>query len=88
MPVKYTNKGLAFSDGSELEADVIVFCTGLEGNMCLMVAEIVGEEIAEQLDDYWHVDREGEVRGGLEADWSYVESFLLCCSEGSSLRLL
>ena len=58
-PVKYTSKGLAFSDGSELEAEVIVFCTGFEGNMRLIVAEIVGEEIAEQLDDYWHVDREG-----------------------------
>jgi hypothetical protein len=54
---------LAFSDGSELEADVVIFCTGFEGNMRLMVAEIVGEEGADKPEDYWLLDKEGEVRG-------------------------
>ena len=62
-PVKYAKTGLRFDDGSELEADVIVFCTGYEGNMRLMVAGIVGEEVADKLEEYWHLDREGEVRG-------------------------
>lgn len=62
-PVEYTKTGLRFDDSSELEADVIVFGTGFEGNMRLMVAEIVGEEVADKLEDYWHLDREGEVRG-------------------------
>jgi hypothetical protein len=62
-PMEYTKTGLRFDDGSELEADVIVFCTGYEGNMRLMVAEIVGQEVANKLEEYWHLDREGEVRG-------------------------
>jgi cation diffusion facilitator CzcD-associated flavoprotein CzcO len=62
-PVQYTKNGLRFNDGSELEADVIIFCTGFEGNMRLMVEKIVGDEIAEKLEDFWHVDKEGELLG-------------------------
>lgn len=41
----------------------MVFCTGFEGNMGHTVAEVVGDEVAGKLDDYWCVGREGEVRG-------------------------
>jgi cation diffusion facilitator CzcD-associated flavoprotein CzcO len=59
----FTEKGLQFDDGSVLEADVVVYATGFEGNMRLAVADIVGEEVSDKLDDYWHVDCEGELRG-------------------------
>jgi cation diffusion facilitator CzcD-associated flavoprotein CzcO len=59
----FTKDGLKFADGSVLEADVVVFATGFEGNMRLAVEEIVGEEVSNQLDDYWCVDCEGELRG-------------------------
>ncbi|KAL9109087.1 MAG: hypothetical protein Q9227_006178 [Pyrenula ochraceoflavens] len=62
-PTHYTSNGLAFSDGTELPADLIVFATGFEGNMRRMAAAIVGDEVAEQLDDWWCVDAEGELRG-------------------------
>lgn len=51
------------TDGSIVEADVIVFCTGFHGNMRTRVADIVGSEIADQLEDYWSFDAEGELRG-------------------------
>jgi cation diffusion facilitator CzcD-associated flavoprotein CzcO len=59
----FTANGLQFDDGSVLEADVVIFATGFEGNMRLAVTQIVGEEIGDKLDDYWSVDAEGELRG-------------------------
>ena len=32
-PVSYTEKGLLLKNGTDLDADVIVFTTGFEGNM-------------------------------------------------------
>ena len=77
----YTKTGLAFSDGSELEADVVMFCTGFEGNMRLMVAEIVGEEVAEQLEDYWSLDKEGEIRGAWKPIGRKSCKSITSCSE-------
>ncbi|KAK5166750.1 hypothetical protein LTR04_000461 [Oleoguttula sp. CCFEE 6159] len=62
-PVAYTPTGLAFSDGSTLAADAVVFATGFDGNMRHAATQIVGEEIGNQLEDYWCVDAEGELRG-------------------------
>ena len=61
--VGYTETGLAFNDGSTLDADVIIFCTGFEGNMRVLVRSIVGDDVADQLDDWWGLDAEGEIRG-------------------------
>ena len=59
----FTETGLLFADGTTLDADVIVFATGFEGNMREAAEEIVGKEIGEKLDDWWGVDKEGELRG-------------------------
>lgn len=59
----FTETGLLFEDGSTVDADVIIFATGFEGNMRTAAEEIVGKEIGEQLDDWWGVDKEGELRG-------------------------
>ncbi|KAF2096611.1 FAD/NAD(P)-binding domain-containing protein [Rhizodiscina lignyota] len=59
----FTENGLLFADGTTLDADVIVFATGFEGNMREAAEEIVGKEIGEKLDDWWGVDKEGELRG-------------------------
>jgi len=59
----FTETGLAFSDGSTLDADVVVFATGFEGNMRLAAKDLVGEEVGEKLEDWWGVDSEGELRG-------------------------
>ena len=67
LPTHFTRTGLAFSDGSEIAADVIVFCTGFVGNMRTNVAQIFGHEIAEQAGDFWGLDEEGELIGAFKA---------------------
>lgn len=62
-PIAYTPTGLEFSDGSTLDADVIVFFTGFEGSLRHTAASIVGWDIANKLEDYFGVDEEGEICG-------------------------
>jgi hypothetical protein len=59
----YTPTGLEFSDGSTLDADVVVFCTGFEHDVRKEAAKLVGPEIGDRLEDYWELDDEGELRG-------------------------
>jgi hypothetical protein len=66
VPIQYTTNGLAFDDGSELKADVIVFTTGFVQNMRQIAGQIVGPEVADQLSDFWGVDAEGELRGAFK----------------------
>jgi hypothetical protein len=63
LPVRYTPDGLEFADGSHLQADVIVFATGFKSNMRYLVQEIFGQEIADQMGDFWNLDEEGELKG-------------------------
>ncbi|KIW19447.1 hypothetical protein PV08_00019 [Exophiala spinifera] len=56
-----TKDGLLFEDGSELKADLIVLATGFEHNFRKQTEQILGP-IADQIDDYWGIDREGEIR--------------------------
>ena len=60
---RLTDSGLLFEDRTELPADLIVLCTGFDHDFRNDAAKIVGEEMAEQMDDFWKVDAEGEVRG-------------------------
>ena len=66
LPVRYTKDGLAFSDGSTLKADLIVFTTGFQHSMKSQVAALFGPEIAEQMGDFWGLDAEGELRGAFK----------------------
>lgn len=66
LPTHYTRTGLAFSDGTEIPADVVVFCTGFIGNMRTDVARIFGDEVASRADDFWGLDEEGELRGAFK----------------------
>ncbi|KAK0726917.1 hypothetical protein B0T26DRAFT_747310 [Lasiosphaeria miniovina] len=76
-PVAFTATGLRFSDGSELDADAVIWCTGFsDKNVRDTAAEVLGggdgpaaegklgpREIAARLDGTWGVDVEGEIRG-------------------------
>ncbi|KAJ5130263.1 uncharacterized protein N7515_006302 [Penicillium bovifimosum] len=53
--------GLRFADGSELEADEIVFATGYQ-NMRTETRVIFGDEVADRVGDVWGLDNEGEMR--------------------------
>ena len=59
----FTATGLQFSDGSTLDADVVVFCTGFSHDIRKEAIKIVGADVGEKLDDYWALDDEGELRG-------------------------
>lgn len=59
----YTKSGLAFDDGTEIPADVIVWSTGFEMNLRKDIEAMLGAEVAKKTDDFFGVDDEGEVRG-------------------------
>jgi len=63
LAVRFTENGLAFDDGSELPADVIVFATGFCGNLRDDVRTILGDDVADKVSDFWGLDDEGEPRG-------------------------
>ncbi|KAK4204628.1 putative monooxygenase [Triangularia verruculosa] len=54
--------GLKFKDGEILEADEIIFATGYE-NMRGQARHILGDEVADRVDDVWGWDSEGEMKG-------------------------
>jgi hypothetical protein len=60
---RLTKDGLIFEDGKELGADLIVLCTGFDHVFRNDAARIVGQDIADQMDDFWGTDIEGELRG-------------------------
>jgi cation diffusion facilitator CzcD-associated flavoprotein CzcO len=59
--VQILPKGVKLSDGSELEADEIVFATGYQ-NMRTTAEEILGKELPEEVGGVWGWDQEGEMR--------------------------
>ena len=59
----YTEDGLVFDDGSKLKADVIVLTTGFVGSIRGTIASKLGEDIASQVEEYWGLNSEGEIRG-------------------------
>ena len=65
-PVKeWTEKGLRFRDGSEVEADLIVLCTGFDHDFRKTARNIIGDA-ADKMDDYVGLDQEGELRGAFK----------------------
>ncbi|KAK4466132.1 hypothetical protein QBC42DRAFT_193632 [Cladorrhinum samala] len=60
--VEVLPNGLKFADGTELEADEIVFATGYD-TMRGTAGAILGDEVASQTEDIWGWDEEGEMRG-------------------------
>ncbi|KAK0663406.1 putative monooxygenase [Cercophora samala] len=54
--------GLRFKNGEVLEADEIVFATGYM-NMRTQARHILGDEVADRVDDVWGWDEEGEMKG-------------------------
>ncbi|KAB5545495.1 hypothetical protein GE09DRAFT_967951 [Coniochaeta sp. 2T2.1] len=61
-PVGYTAAGLHFSDGTTVDADAVVWCTGFsDADARTTVAEIFKTQLP--VDATWGVDEEGEIRG-------------------------
>lgn len=53
--------GLKFADGSELQADEVIFATGYQ-NMRTQARLLFGDEVADRVGDIWGFDEEGEMR--------------------------
>lgn len=54
--------GVSLTDGTELPADIIVFATGYQ-NMRSETRHILGDALADRIEDVWGFDSEGEIRG-------------------------
>lgn len=72
--VALTETGLRFSDGSSLDADAVVWCTGFADKDARGVAADVIGDLADQLEPTWGLDEEGEICGlwkrtGVERFW-------------------
>lgn len=78
---RFTEKGMVFADGEEIEADVVVFATGFS-NGRVRTRKIFGDEVADGVEPVWGFDEQGEVRGvwkrgGQEGFWVAAGSFWL-----------
>jgi hypothetical protein len=75
-------KGLKFADGTELEADEVVFATGYD-TMRTTAKTILGDELPDQVGDVWGWDEEGEMRtiwrdSGHPGLWFHGGNLALC----------
>ncbi|OAA66391.1 flavin-containing monooxygenase [Akanthomyces lecanii RCEF 1005] len=80
--VEVLERGLRFADGSELEADEIVFATGYQ-NMKSQAREMYGEELGNRVKDVWGLNEEGEWRtiwqdSGHPGFWFHGGNMALC----------
>ncbi|THH33063.1 hypothetical protein EUX98_g1137 [Antrodiella citrinella] len=64
---RFTKTGLKFTDGSELQANVILYATGF-GDIRDPIRKIRGDEVGDKLPQIWGLNDEGELRGNLT--WS------------------
>jgi cation diffusion facilitator CzcD-associated flavoprotein CzcO len=74
--------GMKFADGTEISADEIIFATGYK-NMRTQTRKIFGDELAEQVNDVWGFDEEGELRTmwrktGHPGFWFFGGNLALC----------
>lgn len=74
--------GMKFADGSELPADEIVFATGYK-NMRTQARTIFGDELADQVNDVWGFNEDGELRTiwqktGHPGFWFFGGNLALC----------
>ncbi|KAI0855600.1 hypothetical protein F4860DRAFT_507369 [Xylaria cubensis] len=74
--------GLRFQDGTELEADEIVFATGYQ-NMRTQTRLMFGDEVADRVGDVWGFNDEGEIRtiwqrSGHPGFWFHGGNLAMC----------
>lgn len=63
-PVAYTSTGLRFSDGSVVDSDAVVWCTGFsDKNVRETTTGILKTKQPLPVDTTWGVDEEAEIRG-------------------------
>ncbi|KAG5641535.1 hypothetical protein DXG03_004810 [Asterophora parasitica] len=78
---QFTERGLEFEDGTILDADTVIFATGL-GDSRSHVGKVCGEEVEKRLKPLWGLDAEGEINGawrdlGVKGIWSMLGNLAL-----------
>lgn len=78
----FSQKGLQLADGRQIEADVVVLCTGFERNI-VTVEQIMGKEVRDKVGDLGFLDDEQERIGwwrptGFPGFWYMTGSFMWC----------
>lgn len=73
---------VVFANGTELEADEIIFATGYQ-NMRSTTRKVFGDDIANRVNDVWGLNEEGELRtmwraSGLDGFWFMGGNLSLC----------
>ncbi|KAK6987524.1 flavin-containing monooxygenase YUCCA3 [Favolaschia claudopus] len=58
----FTERGVRFEDGSDVEADVVVFATGF-GDARDTIRKVCGDAVGDRCARVWGLDEEGEVNG-------------------------
>lgn len=74
--------GVKFADGTEVQADEIVFATGFD-NMRTQARAIFGDDVADRVEDVWGFDSEGEIRtlwrrSGQPGLWFHGGNLAIC----------
>ena len=72
----FSKSGIVFEDGEKIDADVLLFATGL-GDRTTPVRKILGPELSTNLSPMWGLDEEGEHCGtwkelGIENCWGML----------------
>ena len=57
---RFTETGLQFTDGSTLDADIVVLATGY-ANMRETARRLFGDEVGDRVKSVWDMDEEGEI---------------------------
>lgn len=83
--------GLRFADGSELQADEVVFATGYQ-SMRTQTALMFGGDVAAKVGEVWGLNKEGEFQGmwqpsGHRGFWFHGGNLALCRFYSLSLAL-
>ncbi|MFD4195734.1 flavin-containing monooxygenase [Amycolatopsis thermoflava] len=79
---RFTREGLRMSDGSVIEADLVVLATGYQSQQ-EGVRRLLGDEVADTVGPIWGYDDEGEVRNmwrhtGQPGLWFTAGNFQMC----------
>ncbi|KAI0697467.1 FAD/NAD(P)-binding domain-containing protein [Cytidiella melzeri] len=81
---RYTPRGLKFKDGSEIEADVILFATGFDDYRKPLLS-ILGPTYEKKLTPIWGLNSDGDLRTawrelgpGVENAWYMMGNFASC----------
>ena len=79
---EFTKTGLKFEDDSTLDADLVVFATGI-GDPRVEFKKIIGEELCGKMRPIWGLDSSGEPKGvwrdiGVENLWSMMGNLQMC----------